>query len=130
MSDKPITHARVERYLKQTMRWLGLGHVKVWLTTREHEAVDDAGSAGDCSPTNRGMNAHIRIATRHPWDEVQRTIIHECCHVATYELRSCTWNLEKVLGQQAFSVVCEQMEDAEERLVLRLERALMGALKE
>jgi hypothetical protein len=131
--SKPIKHKRVERYLKQCLRWLGLGHVRYTLTTNGRYCLSSDGKENCPAQVTigvRGMQVHFEFACGRPWREVKSKIIHECCHVATYELQETFWNLGAAVGKETYAVAKLGMDDAEERLVIRLERALMSALED
>ena len=110
---------------------MGLGHWDYRLHTLQadsfngHSGNDVTGEVEFLSE----MTAQFNVALGRDWGEVKRTVIHECCHVLLRELREQVNTAQNELGGSAWGVVTNGYNTVEERTVLRMTRAFMGALE-
>ena len=123
MSNDVVTYDMVREFLGDTLHLLNLDYVHVELIAEDSESID-GGNLGTCYDGPEGMSATIVIALDHPWGEVRSTVIHEVCHILVWELKTVVEYTKDEVGASAWAILRRVGEEASERLVIRLERAL------
>lgn len=127
--SKAISHKRVERYLRECLVWMGLGHWNYHLSTFDGaELPDTPPFRTACVSIVSEASALFKISTGREWDEVKRSVIHECCHLQVQELREHFNTIKDSVGCDTWAILDNGWNTIEERTVLRMERAMMGAL--
>ena len=119
-----MTEARVVREIRRLCEAFRLHDWDVLVEAPNIAQLDSNGRVGACLPDERNMACQIVVAAGRPDDEVLETCLHEVAHLAMRPTTTVFNHLMDTLGQGAWDVAKAAFEDAEERNVIRLVRAI------
>jgi hypothetical protein len=135
--SEPMSHKRasrfIERLTKRLHRLLHFGEWGDWQIEVEAVDADHVGHHGNEAlvgwqqATPPYFAACIEIPTRQPEDGVVKATVHEHLHVALADVRRA---VTMICDGDTESVAWRMYDDAEERVVTRLERAFVALLGE
>jgi hypothetical protein len=123
-----MTQAKVVSEIRRLCNAFRLNEWQVVVDAPNIAQLADSGKVGSCCPDERSMVCRIAVAAGRPDDEVRDTILHEVVHLALRPQTAAFNLLMDPLGQGAWDVAKAAFEEAEERSVIRVVRAIQELL--
>ncbi len=96
----------------------------VWVDAKTIEQTDDTDVWADVRIDRERWEAKITVALDRTAEEVERTILHECLHLLLAEWKDGAQAAKSYCPAALFTLLTEQRDEAEERAVTLLERAM------
>ena len=118
------------RLEREAERWRRLLRLQEWDVQVEPVALTttDKGEGGTIDWNTMMMQARIRVCTERPPEAQLATVRHELLHLALFEMVRASRMSEDALPVALRDCQREDMDTAEERTVIRLERMLDALL--